>query len=349
MSWLYILLAGVALFFILVFAFGFLLSADGYDGPVSDHFDGKKFKNPNKLEAQNIGAVFKFLLNRKPEPWTENYERFVRSEPINANGPKDKVHIIFVNHSTFLIQFAGLNILTDPVWSSRCSPFQFAGPKRMRPPGIRYEDLPRIDLVLLSHNHYDHFDSSTLKKLKHDHDPTYIVPLGVMKLMQKYGIDKVVELDWHQSNTFEGVECFSVPANHFSARGMFDRDRTLWCGFILSSKDYKIYYVGDTGYGDNFKEIPKKYGSIDLSLIPIGAYKPEWFMGPIHISPPQAIQVHKDIQSKQSIAMHFGCFPLADDGMGVAEGNLEKEINASGMDPKLFLIPEEGESLYFDC
>lgn len=348
MTILYILLLAVLIFFLLVFLFGFFLSGPTYSGPKSDHFNGKKFINPNGLEAKGFADVFKFVRERNMEPYKFNYETFVRTEALPESLEESKIKITFVNHSTFLIQYAGLNILTDPIWSFRCSPFQFAGPNRMRPPGVKFEDLPPIDLVLLSHNHYDHFDSNTVKDLIVKHQPQFVVPLGMKKAVEKLGSKRVEEVDWHQTIRQEKISITGTPANHFTSRGIFDRDKTLWCGYLLQFGTHKLYFVGDTGYGPNFKEIGNKYGPIDISLIPIGAYKPEWFMGPIHISPPQALQVHRDIRSIQSIAMHFGTFPLADDGQGTAERELALAMEEIDFDPTSFIVPDEGFSYDFE-
>ena len=347
MNFILALLVAIALFFLIVFLFGFFLSGPTYKGPKSDHFDGKKFINPSGLEANGFSSVLRYMRERKPEPYKFNYETFVRSEALPTRVEESQIKISFVNHSTFLIQYAGLNILTDPIWSFRCSPFQFAGPNRMRPPGIKFDDLPKIDLVLLSHNHYDHFDVNTNKDLIKKHNPQFVVPLGMRKSLEKLGSKRVEEIDWYQSTNFEKVSITGTPANHFTSRGFFDRDKTLWCGYLLQFGKHKLYFIGDTGYGPNFKEIGEKYGPMDLSLIPIGAYKPEWFMGPIHINPAQAVQVHNDIRSKQSIAMHFGTFPLADDGQGTAERELSKALEIAELDPKLFIIPDEGFSYDF--
>ena len=349
MNFIFALLLVALVFFLLVFAIGYLLSGPIYQGPVSDHFDGKKFRNPSGRDTKGPGSGFKYMRERSPGPWKKNYVTFVREELLPERVGEQGVKITFVNHSTFLIQYAGLNILTDPIWSYRCSPFQFAGPHRMRPPGVRFEDLPPIDLVLLSHNHYDHFDTNTNKDLIKKFSPRYIVPLGMKASLTKLGATEVEELDWFDETKVGEMIVMPTPANHFSSRGLFDQNKTLWCGFLLSFGEHKIYFVGDTGYGPNFKEMGQKYGPIDLCLIPIGAYDPEWFMGPIHISPSQALQVHHDIQSKQSIAKHFGTFPLADDGMFVAQTVLKEAMEAENFPPDQFIIPEEGFSYDFVC
>ena len=349
MNFILALLLVAAIFFLLVFTIGYFLSGPKYKGPKSDHFDGNKFRNPSGRDAKGPSSGFKYMKERSPGPWKKNYETFVREEAIPERIDPNKLKITFVNHSTFLIQYAGLNILTDPIWSYRCSPFQFAGPHRMRPPGVKFDDLPNIDLVLLSHNHYDHYDTSTNKDLIKKYNPKYIVPLGMKSSLLRLGASDVEELDWFQESSFKGLKIMGTPANHFSSRGLFDQNATLWCGFLLQNHDHKLYFVGDTGYGPNFKTMGEKYGPIDISLIPIGAYQPEWFMGPIHISPIEALKVHHDINSIQSIGKHFGTFPLADDGMFVAQDALKAAMNAENFDPKDFIIPDEGFSYDFDC
>ena len=343
---LYYIIAAILLFLAMNFIVGYVLSEEGHKGPVTDHFDGKKFHNPDGRPAQNLDAVLKYAFVRKPEPYTENYETTVRQEPILPS-PSQGTNITFVNHATFLIQTNGKNILTDPVWSKRCSPFQWAGPRRMRPPGVPFEMLPHIDLILLSHNHYDHLDIDTLYRLRDQYDPQFIVPLGVGKMLSKRGFTKVEEMDWWDSKDVMGLQIQSTPANHFSARGMFDRDRTLWCGYLLNHQGFKTWFLGDSGYGNIFKTIYERVGAIDLSLIPIGAYKPRWFMSPIHINPEEAVQVHLDVHSKQSVAMHFGTFPLADDGQGVAEADLKIALEKLEVDPERFIVPDEGVTYQF--
>ncbi|XOV93930.1 MAG: MBL fold metallo-hydrolase [Bacteroidota bacterium] len=326
------------------FIVGRSLSTKAYKGPKSDHFNGKTFINPADKKAKGFPDVFKWMVGRDQGPWMKNYETFVGKKPKFPS--KDKIKITFVNHSTFLIQWNKLNILTDPVWSNRCSPFSFAGPQRMRPPGIQFEDLPKIDLVLLSHNHYDHLDIHTVKRIEEKFKPTFVVPLGVSDYLTKKNIQKTIELDWWDE-THEHLKITAVPSQHFSGRGFFDRDKSLWCGYILHFDNQKLYFAGDSGYGDFFKEIGKNMGPMDISLIPIGAYLPKWFMSPIHVSPDESIKIHKDVKSKQSIAMHFGTFPLADDGMGRAEKDLQTALSKTKIKKEQFLIPDEGVPLEF--
>ena len=341
---LYIILAVIGLFVLIALSVGYFLSAPGYDGTSSDHFNGKRFLNPDNVEAKGFADVLKWGLNREQGSWTMNYETFMGKVP---EKPTDStIKITFVNHSTFLIQTRDLAILTDPVWSDRASPFRIAGPKRYRPPGILFEDLPKIDLVLLSHNHYDHLDLPTIKRLETDHQPLFIVPLGVAAFLSDY-ISNIKETDWWESMEYMTSTIHSVPAIHFSGRGMFDRDKTLWSGYVLELNKKKIYFAGDTGYGGVFKKIGDRFSSIDVSLIPIGAYKPKWFMSPIHISPEEAVKVHQDVNSKQSIAIHFGTFALADEGQGQAETDLQKAMNSRNIPKNQFMVPEEGETILF--
>jgi L-ascorbate metabolism protein UlaG (beta-lactamase superfamily) len=319
---------------------GLLLSAPTYHGPTSDHFDGKKFLNPAGVKAKGLPDVFKWMRERKPGKWEKKNVKFgAKPLPRYDNG----VRITFVNHSTFLIQVDGVNILTDPVWSERVSPFTFAGPQRMRPPGIALDDLPKIDLVLLSHNHYDHLDIATVKHIHDKYNPQFIVPLGVGAYLKSKKIDQVKELDWWQTEAFgTGFTIESVPAQHFSGRGTFDRDGTLWCGYCIHGRHGNIYFAGDTGYNPaTFKEIGLRTKPT-ISIIPIGAFKPEWFMSPIHCSPQEAVQIHKDLKSPQSIASHFGTFPLADDGCDDPIEGLRIALEREGIPQAQFMTLEEG-------
>ncbi len=337
-----IILYVLGAFALLFFGIGWWTSAPGYSGPKTDHFNGSKFLNGEGYEEKGFSDLFKWMTSREPGEWTELGEDEVEygEKPVSRVSDSTQV-ITFINHSTFLIQTDGLNIITDPVYSKRVSPFSFAGPKRMRPPGIKFEDLPEIDVVLLSHNHYDHLDISTLKRIKETFNPVFITPLGVDLYLNKKGIQNTVSLDWWQGTQLsDSVIVDAVQAQHFSSRGMFDRDKTLWAGFVIQSPNGNIYFAGDTGYNTFFKEIGNRYAPIKTSLIPIGAYIPRWFMGSVHIDPQHAIQIHKDVNSEFSIGMHFGTFPLADDG----QDDPIKELNGSVGDIP-FIIPKEGEPI----
>jgi L-ascorbate metabolism protein UlaG (beta-lactamase superfamily) len=257
--------------------------------------------------------------------------------------------VTFVNHSTFLIQTRELNILTDPIWSDRASPFQWIGPKRMRPPGIRFEDLPEIHVVLISHNHYDHLDLATVKRLDERYRPLFVTPLGVAQFLHQHGITHTLELDWWQEKKLnEEVTVAGVPAQHFSGRGLTDRDKTLWCGYVLETPGGSIYFAGDTGYDGFFKKIGQRYAPIDLALIPIGAFRPRWFMSPIHVSPEEAVLIHKDVQAVTSVGIHFGTFPMADDGMDEPAQELIRAREKYGVPDSNFVVMQEGSSEVFN-
>ncbi|ELR72910.1 Outer membrane protein romA [Fulvivirga imtechensis AK7] len=335
------IIGAILLIFIIPVIIGMSISAPKHEGPKMAHFDGKQFKNPSGASAQGFAQVLKWMTQRDQGPWKKLDVSYGPKPPEITHS----VRITFINHSSFLIQVDGVNILTDPVYSQRVSPFTKLGPQRMRPPGIRFEDLPPIDFVLISHNHYDHLDKPTVKRLYDIFQPMFVVPLGVDKYMKSLDIEKVVSLDWWQEMPLNPeLVVASVPAQHFSGRGMLDRDATLWCGFVLKRADGNIYYVGDTGYDQNiFKEVGQSFAPIKLSLIPIGAYVPKWFMSPVHISPEEAVQVHKDINSQQSVAIHFGTFPLGDDGQREPVEDLQKALKEQNIPSDEFWVLEEGE------
>lgn len=333
---------------LIIMALGWMVSKPGYEGPVSGHFNGTTFENLGDVPSKGFFDVMKWYLNRDQGEWREIPESEVSFAQKPASEVTNSLVITYVNHSTFLIQVDGLNILTDPVWSDRVSPFSFAGPKRMRPPGLKFEDLPKIDLVVLSHNHYDHLDISTLKELNRKFEPLFAVPLGVDLFLNNEGISNTVSMDWWEDHgASEQVTINFVPAQHFSARGTFDRDKTLWGGYVLETSQGNVYFAGDTGYGDFFPEIGARYGSIKVGLIPIGAYKPQWFMQPIHINPEEAIQVHKDVGAEISFGMHFGTFPLADDGMDDPVNDFSKAIQLPENIGVNFKLLTEGDVFKF--
>lgn len=322
---------------------GYSISAPGHDGIESDHFDGKKFINPQGIKAKGLIDVVKWAFNRKPGKWTIQDDINIGDPPLAK--VDSGVHITFINHSTFLIQADGLNILTDPVWSERVSPFGWIGPARMKSPGIKFEDLPKIDVVLISHNHYDHLDLPTMRELHAQHNPVIITPLGVKKFLDEEKITGARDMDWWSEITLnEYIHIQSVPAQHFSGRGIFDRDETLWCGYVMKTSSDNIYFAGDTGYNENtFKEIGTRSGPFKVALIPIGAYKPNWFMSPIHTSPEEAVKIHLDVNAETSIAIHYGTFPLADDGQHDPVEDLLKAKTRYKIPDKNFITLPEGK------
>jgi L-ascorbate metabolism protein UlaG (beta-lactamase superfamily) len=309
-------------------------------GRVTDHFDGHRFHN---LESgkQTEGSFLKWQANRRRGEWPAHPEQtFGARPPERVDG--GRLRVTFINHSTTLVQMDGLNILTDPVWSERVSPVSFAGPRRHRAPGIRFEDLPPIDLVLVSHNHYDHMDVATLRAIGRP----IIAPLGNAALMQRHGVYRAIDLDWWKSKRVSAdIEITVVPARHFSARAISDRDRNLWGGFVISGPSGNVYFAGDTGWGDHFAEIGRRFAPIRAALLPIGSYMPRWFMQPAHIDPAQAVDAHFAVGARTSVAIHFGTFALGDDGEYDPLRDLDYALAGNGNPPFLVLDQGEGRDL----
>ena len=304
-----------------------LVAAPTFRGPRSDHFDGERFHN-HQSGWQTEGSFLKWQMTKDPQPWRE----WVDAKPGPAPERRvdgGRVRVTFINHATLLVQMDGVNVLTDPIWSKRCSPVPFAGPKRHRPPGIRFEDLPPLDAVLVSHNHYDHLDMATLRRLT----PTPIVtPLGNRALMERNGVAGATDLDWWQSMKItDRVTITLVPAQHFCARGLSDRNATLWGGFVISGPSGNVYFAGDTGWGKHFAEVRERFGDVRVALLPIGAYLPRWFMKPAHIDPNEAVDAHVALGARTSIAMHYGTFRLGDDGETQPVDDLRRAIAARGV------------------
>lgn len=259
--------------------------------------------------------------------------------------------VTWINHDTFLIKYAGVTLLTDPIWSNRCSPIPFLGPKRLHPPALSLESLPRIDFVLISHNHYDHLDKATVKSLfKTYPEIQWIVPQGLKRWFYKQGISKVIELSWweqtHPIAPFP-LKVTAVPAQHFSRRGFFDKNKTLWNGWIVEfDKSKTLYFTGDTGYNPiHFKEIGSRWPSIDLSLIPIGCYVPRKFMSSIHVDPDGSVAIHKDTGSKLSIGMHWKTFQLGDEKANQPPYDLYLALQKASLDPSSFRVLEPGYAI----
>ena len=308
-------------------------------GGVAEHFKDGRFFNPGVRDHGFVQAM-RWMLGRKMGPWP----KWTASEP----GPRppasvagDELRATFVNHATVLLQTRGRNVLTDPVWSRRVSPVQFAGPERHRDPGIRFEDLPPIHCLLISHNHYDHFDVPTLRRIAAEHRPVVFCPLGLRGALRKIGFGEVHELDWWQERAWEDMRVHCVRAQHFSARGPFDRNRTLWCGWVIEASAGNVYFAADTGFGDFWGEIARRFAPLRLAMLPIGAYEPEWFMGPIHMTPEQAVEAWSRLGSPETMAIHFGTFALADDGARAPVERLQAALRGRP-DAERFWVPVEG-------
>jgi L-ascorbate metabolism protein UlaG (beta-lactamase superfamily) len=307
--------------------------------PRSDHFDGRRFHN-RQADVRGFFDFLRWIVTRQPGAWPSF--RDVSPGPPPPRRVPD-LRVTFVNHATLLVQIQGFNVLTDPVWSKRVSPVSWIGPRRRRPPGIRFADLPQIDLVLLSHDHYDHLDLPTLRALQRRDRPTVVCGLRVGRLLAANGISEILELDWWDSvPARRGLTVTSVPIAHFSGRWLA-RNRTLWCGFLLSGSPGTVFFAGDTGAGPHFEEIGRRAGPIRLALLPIGAYKPEWFMSPVHLSPSQALDAHRDLRAQTSVGMHFGTFRLADDGEEEPAREIEELLARAAPPLPRFWLLEHGE------
>ncbi len=261
----------------------------------------------------------------------------------------------WIGHASMLVQAGGLNVLTDPVFSDRASPVQFAGPQRAQAPGLALAELPPIDVVLISHNHYDHLDKNTVQTLSSRalNATVFIVPLGIKPWMEALGIRNVVELDWWQSHTVKGVEFHFTPVQHWSARGVADRLQTLWGGWAVLGPDLHWYFSGDTGYSKDFADTRQRFasrqtaalgGGFDMALIAVGAYEPRWFMKEQHINPAEAVQIHQDLGAKRSVGVHWGTFNLTDEPLDQPPQDLAAARQAQGVADEDFFVMAIGET-----
>ncbi|MEJ7811538.1 MAG: MBL fold metallo-hydrolase [Gemmatimonadaceae bacterium] len=284
--------------------------------PPSAHHTARGFRNPWPAAEPSGFLSFlrwigsRFFLRQLAPPDRASFAR-VTSEVAHPRADAGELRVTWVGHSTALIQVGGLNILTDPMWSERASPLRLVGPRRWVEPGIPFDALPPLDLVLLSHNHYDHLDEPTVRRLaERDPEADWVAPLGLGAWLTKRGVPRVTELDWWGEASLRGARVACTPAQHFSARGVHDRMRTLWCGFVVTvpapvpAGDRRVYYAGDSAYHPEFGAIGERYGPFDLSLVPIGAYEPRWFMRPVHMDPDDAVRVFLDVTGGSAHGAH---------------------------------------------
>jgi len=245
--------------------------------------------------------------------------------------------VTWIGHSTTLLQLGPVNVLTDPVWSERASPLQWIGPKRMMSPGVAFEALPEIDIILLSHNHYDHLDATTVRRIAQRFpNASWFCPLRLGSLLRELGVRHLVERDWWQSVDSPMFRAVATPAQHFSARGLGDRGDTLWCGWTVRVGDWSVYFAGDTALHPECRRIGERFGPFDLALMPIGAYEPRWFMNVVHINPQESVQSHIDCGARRSIAMHFGTFQLTTEGIDEPVSQLGRDLPARRVRPEAF-------------
>lgn len=323
-------------------------SAPVYTGARSAHFDGSSFSNSipsdkNPWDIVKLFTGFYFLKESWPN-WVD-----AEIEPERPVERSKQLRVTFINHSTLLVQVDNLNFLTDPIYADRASPFSWAGPKRVRSPGIAIEALPPIDAILISHNHYDHLDIDTLKAIykRHpkDRKPIIIAGLGNGELFQQNTLNHFVDLDWNETQSVGSAKVTFTESRHRSGRGATDQMKTLWGSFVIETTQGPIYFAGDTGYGPHFKATGKRFGPFKLTLLPIGAYEPRWFMEAVHLDPEQAVLAHKDLLSEKSISIHFGTFQLTHEGINRPKLDLEIAKQKHGLKEEEFVALKFGEAI----
>jgi len=307
--------------------------------PISDHFDGEHFFNPGASQARGLGAVLRWQFNRDKARWPAHIANPAFPPPDGTVAP-GHVSLTFISHSTFLIRLPGphgtVSILTDPIFSERCFPVQWMGPRRVRAPGLALGALPPVDAVLLSHNHYDHMDLPTLRELHRRFRPLVVTTLGNARPLHDAGIPNAVELDWWDSAPAGPVEVTATPARHFSARGVNDRNKTLWAGFMLKLGGSRLLFAGDSGAGPHWAAIRDRLGPPAIALLPIGAYLPRSIMQAVHMDPAEALRARADLGARRAIGMHFGTFQLTDEAIDAPLLALQQARAAAGLQTQDF-------------
>jgi N-acyl-phosphatidylethanolamine-hydrolysing phospholipase D len=330
-----LLLFALATIFTLMFA---------YHDPAKPHRAADGFRN-NYPHAPKQGFwrwKWDQLRDGLP-PNPEGGYRFETVQPQLAENPS----ATWVGHATVLLRVGGLSVVTDPHFSERASPLGFAGPKRVVPPVPALHELPHIDVVVISHNHYDHLDQDSVRRLAEQSggSPRFFVPLGIKDWFARRGIHDVVELDWWERRDFKGLELHFVPVQHWSARTLTDENQTLWGGWVIRHAELSFFFAGDAGYSKDFVDIGARFGGFDLAAIPIGAYAPRWFMQIMHLDPAEAVQVHKDVKARRSVAIHWGTFAnLTDESLYEPPQRLVEERRKAGLADDAFLVLRHGET-----
>ncbi len=314
-----------------------------YAGPVSDHFDGVRFFNPNQPpNDRGVRDILRWRRDGSGVPWAPH----VPVTPATPETRVDGLRVTMVGHASLLIQAAGRNILTDPLWSQRASPFRFIGPKRVTTPGIAFEDLPPIDAVLISHCHYDHLDVATLRRLQAVHAPVMAMPLGNDAIVRAAvpGARCVVGDWWDRLPLFDAFATTLTPAYHWANRGLNDVRMALWAGHYLTTPAGNVWFVGDTGYGDGaiFPPVRERLGRPDVALIPIGSYEPRWFMAPQHVNPEEAVRIFTAAGVGRALGIHWGTFKLTDEAREAPQEALGEALAAAGIARERFVAAEVG-------
>jgi L-ascorbate metabolism protein UlaG (beta-lactamase superfamily) len=315
------------------------------------HHTRNGFRNVHPHEEHGFSDFLKWRWDRRsidvPPPEDYGFAP-VKNDPDFLKRNREQTTLTWIGHATILLQLDGMNILTDPVFSDRASPVQWAGPERVVKPGLALEYLPPIDLVVISHDHFDALDKESVIKLHEragNQKTVFCVPLGLKSWFEDQGISGAVELDWWDEHTMGNLAITAVPVQHWSKRSVFSRNKTLWAGWVIRSSDFRFLFVGDSGYTPHFKEIAGRLGPFDLAAIPIGAYEPRWFMHPHHLSPEEAVQTHLDVRSKKSVAIHWGTFILTDEPLDEPPKRLEAAKKAKGLSDEEFVALGHGETI----
>ena len=316
-----------------------------YFNPKKSHHTTTGFKNPYLIsddQRKSFSDLFKMMTTKRPNPQTKEVKR-LNVDSLFTKIKKGKNFITWVGHSTMLLHLNSKTILTDPIFSDRCSPVQFLGPKRYSVPAIDIESLPKIDIIIISHNHYDHLDKNSVEILGRDSSTAWCVPLGLKTWFRKLGIENVIELVWFEEQNKSNVQITCLPSQHWSKRSLFKSFDTLWSSWLIQVGSFKFWFAGETGSNDiQFKQIGDRYGPFDLTAIPIGAYEPRWFMKNFHVNPSESISIHKDVKSKKSIGMHFGTFVLTTEPVMEPVKKIKHLIAEDKSFEGEFLIPEQG-------
>jgi N-acyl-phosphatidylethanolamine-hydrolysing phospholipase D len=313
------------------------------------HHRSAGFRNNYAHERHSLRDFFRFLWGFQRLPFAPVAFPVAVNDPGFLAANRTRATLTWIGHSTFLVQAGGLNILTDPHFTGRASPLGWAGPERLVQPGLALRDLPPLDVVLVSHNHYDHLDEGSVRELARLHPKAvFFAPLGLRRWLQRRYVHNTVELDWWQTHHGHMFGVTAVPAQHFSGRSATDRNRTLWCGFVVEVAGKKIYFAGDTGYSKDFADIGKRFAPIDLALVPIGAYEPRWFMRAMHVNPEEAVRIHRDIGARLSVAMHWGTFRLTEEALDEPPKHLAQALKAARVPVEQFWTLQHGETRQVD-